>query len=88
MSIALNIAALLLVLGISWFGVIWLASFFHKDTEGDEYPLTIQAASSYETLSTKNRLVSQASEFSNTSTPKLNVGEKQFFLFLNRNLEK
>jgi hypothetical protein len=33
MSIALNIAALLLVVGISWFGVIWLAGFFHKNGE-------------------------------------------------------
>jgi hypothetical protein len=33
MSIALNLAALLLVIGISWFGVIWLAGFFHKDEE-------------------------------------------------------
>ena len=32
MNIALNIAALLLVIGISWFGVIWLAGFFHKET--------------------------------------------------------
>lgn len=38
MSIALNIAALLLVVGISWFGVIWLAGFFHKNGElGDEW---------------------------------------------------
>mgnify|MGYP004416254099 CR=1 len=36
MNIALNIAALLLVIGISWFGVIWLAGFFHKDSEADE----------------------------------------------------
>tara|TARA_B100000614_G_scaffold244152_1_gene248022 strand:+ start:1310 stop:1453 length:144 start_codon:yes stop_codon:yes gene_type:complete len=41
MNIALNIAALLLVIGISWFGVIWLAGFFHKGSEinelGDPY---------------------------------------------------
>tara|TARA_Y100000768_G_scaffold293516_1_gene227407 strand:+ start:1781 stop:1924 length:144 start_codon:yes stop_codon:yes gene_type:complete len=36
MNIALNIAALLLVIGISWFGVIWLAGFFHKVSESDE----------------------------------------------------
>ena len=36
MNIALNIAALLLVIGISWFGVIWLAGFFHKGNEGNE----------------------------------------------------
>mgnify|MGYP004084515953 CR=1 FL=1 len=35
MNIALNIAALLLVIGISWFGVIWLAGFFHKGIEED-----------------------------------------------------
>ena len=33
MNIALNIAALLLVIGISWFGVIWLAGFFHKEND-------------------------------------------------------
>ncbi len=36
MNIALNIAALLLVIGISWFGVIWLAGFFHKGNEANE----------------------------------------------------
>ena len=36
MNIALNIAALLLVIGISWFGVIWLAGFFHKENDADE----------------------------------------------------
>ena len=36
MNIALNIAALLLVIGISWFGVIWLAGFFHKGSEVNE----------------------------------------------------
>tara|TARA_Y100001936_G_scaffold193953_1_gene193685 strand:+ start:166 stop:309 length:144 start_codon:yes stop_codon:yes gene_type:complete len=35
MNIALNIAALLLVIGISWFGVIWLAGFFHKEDDAD-----------------------------------------------------
>ena len=40
MNIALNIAALLLVIGISWFGVIWLAGFFHKGNEADESRFT------------------------------------------------
>ena len=39
MNIALNLAALLLVIGISWFGVIWLAGFFHKDNKADELGL-------------------------------------------------
>ena len=40
MNIALNIAALLLVIGISWFGVVWLAGFFHKENDPDESWLT------------------------------------------------
>ena len=40
MNIALNIAALLLVIGISWFGVIWLAGFSHKENDVDESSFT------------------------------------------------
>ena len=40
MNIALNIAELLLVIGISWFGVIWLAEFFHKGNDADESRFT------------------------------------------------
>ena len=39
MSIALNLAALLLVIGISWFGVIWLAGFFHRAGKDDALEL-------------------------------------------------
>ena len=35
MGIALNFAALVLVVGISWVGMVWLASFFHKGETSD-----------------------------------------------------
>lgn len=35
MGIALNLAALVLVVGISWIGMVWLASFVHKGETND-----------------------------------------------------
>ena len=32
MAIALNIAALILVVGISWAGMMWLAGFIHRNS--------------------------------------------------------
>jgi len=35
MAIALNIAALILVVGISWTGMMWLAGFIHRNSSKD-----------------------------------------------------
>jgi len=35
MVIALNIAALMLVIGISWTGMMWLAGFIHRNSTKD-----------------------------------------------------
>jgi hypothetical protein len=39
-AIALNIAALVLVIGISWAGVLWLGSFFHRGQDDDKASAT------------------------------------------------
>ena len=57
MSIALNLAALLLVIGISWFGVIWLAGFFIKMKNQESNETQNRAKRAFRSIQGKKKLL-------------------------------
>ena len=58
-----------MVIGISWFGVIWLAGFFHKGSEEMNWETRILMRK-YLNQEPKSLGFPSTIEFSNNSTPK------------------